>query len=476
MFDHLRRYQAALWMLSDAILINIAFALAYWARYEAEWLAPLEPVNYVPFGEYAPVAALLTATLLVVFKLSGTYTPRRGASWLDRTITIFSGTLVAVAAMIVVVFLYRPFFYSRLMFGFVGVFVVTALTLLRLVMGWLLAYLRRHEIGIERLLIVGAGETGRALMGNIVARPELGYRVIGFLDDNPVRQTTNIGRFSALGPLNNLSHILRAQKPDEVVVTLPAEQHAQILAILDQCERHQVRVKIVPDLFTLSLNRVTLDDINGIPLIGLREVTISGWNYALKRAMDWAVGGVAFIIFWVIFFPPIALAIKLDSPGPVFFKQQRLGRGGKLFTCYKFRSMRVGADDEVQQLAAMNEATGPLFKIKNDPRLTRMGRIFRRTSLDELPQIINVMRGEMSLVGPRPPLPREVAQYDDWHKKRLEVAPGMTGLWQVSGRSLLTFDEMVMLDLFYIENWSLLLDLTIMLRTVPSVLFARGAY
>jgi exopolysaccharide biosynthesis polyprenyl glycosylphosphotransferase len=476
MFNRLRRYQSALWMISDALLINLAFAIAYWARYEAEWFAPLEPFNYVPFSEYAPIALFLTATLLVVFKLSGAYTPRRGASWLDRTLTIFSGTLIAVAAMIVVFFLYRPFFYSRLMFGFVGVFVVMALAFLRLVIGWVLAYLRRRGMGIDRLLIVGAGETGRALMGNIVARPELGYRVVGFLDDDPVRQTTNFGRFRALGPIHSLPQILNTQKPDEVVVTLPAERHAQILAILDECERHTVRVKIVPDLFTLSLNRVTLDDINGIPLIGLREVTISGWNYALKRALDLVLGGLAFIVFWLIFFPPIALAIKLDSRGTVFFKQQRLGRGGKLFLCYKFRSMRVGADDEVHQLAPLNEATGPLFKIKNDPRLTRMGRVFRRTSLDELPQIINVLRGDMSLVGPRPPLPREVAQYEAWHKKRLEVAPGMTGLWQVSGRSLLTFDEMVMLDLFYIENWSLWLDLSIMLRTVPSVLFAHGAY
>jgi exopolysaccharide biosynthesis polyprenyl glycosylphosphotransferase len=236
-----------------------------------------------------------------------------------------------------------------------------------------------------------------------------------------------------------------------------------------------VRVKVVPDLYEMTLNRVAVDDINGIPLIGVREVTISGWNFAIKRAIDIILCFIASIILAPIFLL-IAIAIKVDSAGPVFFKQVRIGRGGKPFVCYKFRSMREGADRELDKLADLNEATGPLFKIKNDPRLTRMGRFFRRTSLDEFPQIINVLRGEMSLVGPRPPLPREVAQYEDWHKKRLEVAPGMSGLWQVSGRSLLTFDEMVMLDLFYIENWSLTLDLKIMLRTVPSVLLADGAF
>jgi lipopolysaccharide/colanic/teichoic acid biosynthesis glycosyltransferase len=172
----------------------------------------------------------------------------------------------------------------------------------------------------------------------------------------------------------------------------------------------------------------------------------------------------------------IALAIRLDSPGPAVFKQTRIGKGGKEFMCHKFRSMREGAEAEQEDLLNLNEASGPLFKIKDDPRMTRVGRFLRRLSLDELPQIYNVLRGEMSLVGPRPPLPSEVAQYQDWHKQRLEAPPGMTGLWQVSGRSQLTFDEMCLLDIFYIENYSPMLDLRIMLRTIPAVLLRQGAY
>jgi lipopolysaccharide/colanic/teichoic acid biosynthesis glycosyltransferase len=172
----------------------------------------------------------------------------------------------------------------------------------------------------------------------------------------------------------------------------------------------------------------------------------------------------------------IALAIRLDSPGPVIFRQVRVGKGGRLFTMYKFRTMRVGAEQEQERLRALNEASGPIFKIRNDPRVTRVGRILRRLSLDELPQLVNVLKGEMSLVGPRPPVPSEVEAYKPWQRQRLSAIPGMTGLWQISGRSDLTFDEMCLLDIYYIENWSPLLDLEIMLRTIPRVIMGEGAY
>jgi lipopolysaccharide/colanic/teichoic acid biosynthesis glycosyltransferase len=172
----------------------------------------------------------------------------------------------------------------------------------------------------------------------------------------------------------------------------------------------------------------------------------------------------------------VAILIRVDSPGPIIFSQKRMGRGGRAFCQYKFRSMRVGAEEERTRLRKLNEATGPIFKIRNDPRLTRLGRFIRRTSLDELPQLFNVLRGEMSLVGPRAPLPTEVEQYQNWHRRRLEVPQGMTGLSQVSGRSELTFDEQVMLDIYYIENWTPWLDLWIILKTIPTVLLARGAY
>jgi exopolysaccharide biosynthesis polyprenyl glycosylphosphotransferase len=303
----------------------------------------------------------------------------------------------------------------------------------------------------------------------------LGYQVVGFVDDDPAKQGTDIGRFRALGGTDDLLRAIQEEAVDEVIVTLPWTSHRKIVNIMSHCERRGVRAKIVPDLFQMSLNRVDLDEINGIPLIGVKEVSIRGWNLAVKRALDVVLSVIALTLLSPLFLI-IAILIRRDSPGPILFRQVRVGRQGQLFTLYKFRSMRWDAEQMRPRLATLNEATGPLFKIRDDPRLTRIGRFLRRTSLDEWPQLYNVLRGEMSLVGPRPAIPAEVEQYRDWHRKRLEVSPGVTGLWQVSGRSELTFDEMVMLDLFYAENWSLLLDLKILAKTIPTVILGTGAY
>jgi len=215
--------------------------------------------------------------------------------------------------------------------------------------------------------------------------------------------------------------------------------------------------------------------MGGIPMLSVREVEISRFGQVMKRAIDLVVvliGAIPALLLTAI----IALAIKLESAGPVLFYQERVGQNGHLFSMIKFRSMIVNADDQKAALLAMNEASGPIFKMKDDPRLTKVGRLIRRLSLDELPQLYNIMVGNMTLVGPRPPLAEEVAQYQPWHKQRLEVKGGLTGLWQVSGRSDLTFDEQCLLDIYYIENWSLALDLRIILHSIPYVLFGRGAY
>jgi exopolysaccharide biosynthesis polyprenyl glycosylphosphotransferase len=204
-------------------------------------------------------------------------------------------------------------------------------------------------------------------------------------------------------------------------------------------------------------------------------VRISAFALFFKRVVDVALATIV-LVFAAPLMGLVALVIKLDSPGPTLFRQERVGKGGRPFTLYKFRSMGVGAEDQKELLRNLNEADGPLFKIKEDPRVTRLGRLLRRLSLDELPQFYNVLRGDMSLIGPRPPLPEEVVQYQPWHMRRLEIAPGITGLWQVSGRSELPFDEMALLDIYYIEQWTPALDVKILLRTIPTVLFGDGAY
>jgi exopolysaccharide biosynthesis polyprenyl glycosylphosphotransferase len=459
----------------DAIGINLAFAAAYVLRYDLQVGGPIAWYNHVPYSEYAPWSLALTAILLGVFWLEGLYGRRRIPSWIETIYSLITGTVVGVASLTILIFGLRPLAQSRLMLPYAAVLIVALLSLIRLAeMLYRRRQLRRGQ-GVTRTLIVGAGEVGRAVMRNIMAQPETGYSVIGFLDDDPGKQAQPIGRFEPLGGTADLLRVVRTRPVDEVIIALPWQSRDKIIALAEHLEGTTVRARIVPDLFQMSLNRVDFDSLNGIPLIAVRSPSIGGWSYRLKRAIDVTLAGVILVVTSPLM-ALIAVAIRLDSPGPALFLQPRVGRDGQLFMLYKFRSMVDGADDDRESLRDQNETTGPIFKMRRDPRLTSVGRALRRLSLDELPQFWNVLRGDISLVGPRPPMPCEVEHYDEWHRRRLEIAPGLTGLWQVSGRSDLTFDEMVMLDLFYAENWSLALDIRILLRTVPTVLLGTGAY
>jgi exopolysaccharide biosynthesis polyprenyl glycosylphosphotransferase len=460
-------------VLVDAALINLGFFTAYVARYQLQWFRPVDEEFLVPYGVFFPSSLGLTLILLLIYWAEGLYGPRR--AWLNEVYTIFRGTVTGVAALYVLSLLYRPVLYSRLIYAYAGVAILVLLSVARAAKGFIEGQLRRRGHGVQSVLIVGAGEVGRTIMRNIVAQPELGYQVVGFVDDKPERGSRNLGRFRGLGGTGQIPRVIEEHKVDAVIITLPWLYHRKIVGIMAQCERANVRVKIVPDLFQLSLSNVDVDDLNGIPLIGVKQVSIKGWNLALKRATDVLIAGLGLILISPLMLL-IALLIKLESPGPVIFRQTRVGRGGQRFTLHKFRSMREGAESEQEALTDLNEASGPLFKMREDPRRTMLGRLLRRSSLDELPQLYNVLRGEMSLIGPRPALPAEVERYQEWHKKRLQTWPGITGLWQVSGRSELSFDEMVLLDIYYTENWSLLLDLQIAVRTVPAWLLGKGAY
>lgn len=475
MFGTYKRWSTLALGVTDIILINIAFVISHYIRYELQWVRAVAEAYYVPFREYIPIALVLTVILLIVFKAEGLYDQRRGTSWLDEVYTIFIGTLIGIAMMIFLFFLYRANFYSRLIFFYAFLLIGGLLSVSRLAERQIRDRLRRRGVGVDRVLIVGAGKVGRAIMRSILARPELGYRPVGFVDDDPKKQESDIGPFKALGGTADLAAVMQKEAVDEIIISLPWISHRKVLKIIADSEQHGVPARFVPDLLQMSLSRVDVDEINGIPLIGMKEPPLKGWKIAIKRLIDISIASAAVVLLAPLLFL-ITVLIKLDSPGPTFFKQTRLGRGGKPFTCYKFRSMRQEAEKELPQLASLDETVGPMFKIRNDPRCTRLGKALRRFSLDELPQLINVIKGDMSLVGPRPPLPTEVEQYEDWHHDRLNIPSGITGLWQVMGRSDLSFNEMVMLDLFYAENWSLWSDFKIMLRTIPTILLSRGAY
>ncbi|WP_376788436.1 undecaprenyl-phosphate glucose phosphotransferase [Thermoflexus sp.] len=457
----------------DLIVIQVAFALAYLMRYRWEWFR--EITFDAPFSAYIPFQIAWTVLLLLMFRLDRVYPPQMGAPWLEEMYRILNAVAKSTLVLMAVVFFSQSLFYSRLMFLEAALLAVLLLGILRFFESRAERIMRRRGIGVVRALIVGAGDLGRAVMRAALARPELGYRIVGFVDDDPEKARTDIGPFRARGTLEDLPKVLREDRVDEVIITLPMAFYDRIQEVIRHCEARRIPVRIVPDPFQLALSRLDMRDLDGIPLIGVREARFSPWQFRLKRAMDLVLAALLLLLSAPLM-ALIALAIKLDSPGPVIFRQVRVGKEGRLFTMYKFRTMRVGAEQEQERLRALNEASGPLFKIRNDPRVTRVGRILRRLSLDELPQLINVLKGEMSLVGPRPPVPAEVEAYKPWQRQRLAAVPGMTGLWQISGRSDLTFDEMCLLDIYYIENWSPLLDLEIMLRTIPRVLMGEGAY
>ncbi len=469
-------WRKAALIVCDAVLVNLAFTLAYIIRYDLQLFRPLvDPAYDTPLNNYLPFMAVLTLLLLISFRLGGVYELRRGRSWLDTVYAVANGTTTAIIVMVTVTYIFLPVFYSRLIYLYDGILIIILIGLFRLVLDLVTERLQAHGIGVDRVLVVGAGELGRMVMRTIAARPELGYRVVGFLDDDEQKGSTDIGRLKALGGLDRLPSVLKSENVSDVIITLPWTYNRKIVKLIDQAEREGVRACLVPDLFQLTFSSVDVNNNLGIPLISTRPVRIHGGNLLIKRALDLVLGSVMLVAL----LPAMglaALAIKLDSPGPIIFKQTRVGRGGRLFTCYKLRSMRQGAEEEQKTLQDLNEADGPLFKIRDDPRCTRVGRFLRRTSLDETPQFINVLRGEMSMVGPRPPVPAEVANYQDWHRQRLAATPGLTGMWQISGRSDVSFDEMALLDIWYLENQSLGLDIKILLKTIPVVLRGRGAY
>jgi len=329
----------------------------------------------------------------------------------------------------------------------------------------------------ERVLIIGAGEVGHTLAAKITAHPEYRIELIGFLDDGePRRNGRSVPKMSVIGALDDLDAIVAGQQVDRVIVAFSRARHNDFLRVVRACADSGVKVNIVPRLFEVVSSRALVDDVEGIPLLDVGHVELSRFNMAVKRAFDLIVGGVLCIPI-LPFMGVVAIAIKLDSRGPVFYRQERMGRGGKPFSIFKFRSMHVGADEARLELAEkQNDYDGPMFKLKEDPRITRVGGPLRRWSIDEIPQILNVMKGDMSLVGPRPLWIEEAKQCRGWTQKRLDITPGMTGLWQVLGRTNIPFDEMVKLDYMYVTGWSLSWDIKLLMETIPAVLNKRGAY
>lgn len=496
---HWRIFERIATVVLDAILIGVSFWLAYYFRFTVlsgnSFLASLR--NNFGGAENLPIHSCIPLTsacyqfssfrflgigvvvgLLLIFALRGLYSLRLTGNWFRQAWTIVSSTTLGMAFLITYYFVFEPPSNSRLLVPFVWAAAIVVLCVGRLIVSTVMGMLYRRGFGETRLLVVGSGRLGKLMMQHIAASPSLGYSIVGFLDDmKEEEEPGDFGRFKMLGTLEDLGMVIRSMQIDEVIIALPSNLHEQSIRSVRLCERLGTSFKLVPDLYEyeLSLSRINMDAIEGIPLIGIKQESLNTVQQLVTRAVDVCLSVIGLALglpFWVCF----ALAIKLTSPGVVIYRQTRIGWNGRPFKVFKFRTMYKDAEQRLDDLLYRNEAQGPLFKIKDDPRITPVGKFLRRTSFDEIPQLLNVIKGEMSLVGPRPPLPQEVATYAEWQKARLSIKPGMTGLWQVRGRSDISFDEGVLMDLYYIENWSLRLYFMILLRTIPAVLFSRGAY
>jgi exopolysaccharide biosynthesis polyprenyl glycosylphosphotransferase len=437
--------------------------LAIWTALELKAILRDKSDLTLSYHQAQDVAALAILVTLLLFARSDLYADRAVRPGFTRVIaSLFQATVVVMLFAIVEGEQFSSYyiFYGSLLFALV--YVSSFRYLFEKATGAILRMGGYHR----RAILVGTGShieaVAHALKGSEI-------HPVGFVSLAP-RPANGI---KDLGPLEQIEH--HFGEIDEVLITDPDFPQERALALIDTCHRHGVRVRVAPSTMEILMDRVEFVPGQTLPLFELKPPVFDGLDFVLKRAFDLIVSTLLLIVLSP-FLLLIALAVKLTSRGPVIYRSLRPGIGGETFACLKFRTMYQNADARQEELEPHNEAGGPIFKIRADPRVTPVGRFLRRWSFDELPQLLNVLRGQMSLVGPRPLPMRDYDQLDDWHRKRYLVLPGMTGLWQVSGRSELDFDELVRLDFLYLERWSIFLDLSILLKTIPAVIRAHGAW
>ena len=481
-------------VITDALAAAVSFMLAFYAREGVSVFAPEGGLAWSQrFAPYGALLVFVVAIRLLSFRYCNLYRVRGEFSFVDDAMRIFKATAIGSLLIVAAAFLYRggfefrAFSYARGVFVVDFFFVLIIVGVVRFVMRSVQTFVRSRQINLIPTLVVGRGPEASFFIREMRERPALGYRVIGVVETTSSAPATSLSYEDVpiIGTLESLPDVIRDSGANEVIIADPQVNGDALFEVMMRCGRRRgVEFRIAPSLFNCLPRKTEIDQIGVLPMIRLFREPLSSGARILKRTFDLLVAALAITLLlplWLL----IALLIKLDSKGPVFYTQERVGMDGRLFLLYKFRTMKAGADPELHReyqrafIAGRAEAnlgneTKPTYKLLADPRITRIGKALRRISLDEVPQLLNVLTGDMSLVGPRPPIPYEVEAYELWHRKRLDMKPGLTGLWQVSGRNRLPFEEMVRLDLFYIENWSLLLDLKIILRTGFVMLGGEG--
>ncbi len=457
--------------VGDMLLTQAALCLADVGRRYVPLGRPIDPIDTFLNPYIHVMVALiwpLFFTALSVYSIKRATNPVGEAKTLlmavPTTIFVFSGALYLSFRDV-----------PRLLVFYFFLLDLFLLAAFRLGVGLSLRGLKKRGYGLNRVLIVGNGESGAAIAQAVEAELGLGFSLVGFTDDEREPGEEGPLGLPILGRIADTARIIQQEGIEEVIIALPSAEYARVEQVVYDLQTWPVRIRIVPDFFKLIMVRSRVESVSGIPLIGVREPVIEGVDWVVKRTFDLTISALALLFLWP-WMLLVALLIKLDSEGPIIFKQQRVGENGRLFWMYKFRTMVQGADKAQDRVTAVNGDGQPVYKVQDDPRVTPVGRLLRRTSLDELPQLFNVLKGEMSLVGPRPEQRFIVKQYESWQRQRLAVPPGITGWWQVNGRSDQPMHLNTQYDLFYIRNYSLFLDLKILWKTVGAVIKGKGAY
>lgn len=456
-----------LMMAVDACIVSVAFFLGYLLKDTISGIYPLETyVVLLPFFVLIWIAFLYASGMYVSFRTKP----------VSVILFIMFKSLV-YGFLIFSSFIYMLKFYHISRGLIVFVFIVAAILLYLEKFGliFFFKYVRKKGYNYRNILLVGTGKRAQVFISLVEKHSEWGLKIIGLVDEDKDKVGQLINRHKVIGTFGNMADILHNNVVDNVVFVVPRLWLEKIESLIRLCEIEGIPVSIAADLYDLKFSRIKQTDLHGFPLLSFESTPDKLGHLLIKRIFDAVFSTICLLVLSPVFVP-IAFIIKITSKGSVFYKQQRCGLNSRKFILCKFRTMVEDAEEGLERLKEFNEMDGPVFKMENDPRITWFGRFLRKFSIDELPQLWNVLKGDMSVVGPRPSLPSEVDKYDNWQRRRLTMRPGLTCLWQIEGRSeIKSFDEWMKLDLKYIDNWSLWLDLTVFFKTIPIVLLARGA-
>ncbi len=463
-------------LLNDALITGAAFRLSYYLRFERP-LSFFFAESSISFEFYRSLVFLLIPLWITIFGVMGLYNRQNLLGGTREYSQVFNGTTVGMFLVISAGFLMPGFIFARgwLLMAWGFTFFFTALG--RFILRRVVYYFRRHGYYLSPAIIVGANDEGLSLAEQLLSWKSSGIHLVGFIDKKVKAGTVLLHHLTSLGNSDDLDEVVEKYEIEEIILASSAisSRDKQMEIFKRYGLSSHVNVRMSSGLYEIITTGLTVKDFAYVPLVGVNPVRLTGFDWIMKLYLDFTLTILGMIVF-VPLLLIIALIIKLDSPGPVFHRRRVMGVNGRQFDAFKFRTMHVNGDEILAKFPEMQAKLTETHKLKDDPRITRVGKWLRRFSLDELPQLINVLKLDMSLVGPRMIAPVEIDMYDKWDINLLTIKPGLTGLWQISGRSDVSYSERVRLDMHYIRNWSIWLDLQIILQTIPAILKGRGAY